>query len=445
MGDLGPGEARERFGTDLAMAQLRVTAAETVKEQAEMSYQAASGFLADAEATVDSATSDLAQVRTTVLSAVETAGEDALDRETLREIMAVRGRSADEIKDYFSHVDKIADGPQPIIIISSADEVSKFGLARVVYGQAGGALGSYAPHFSKKEGSKPGKRELTIPVHSARGFTLDDVTAGSVKVFAKKASDDMAYTSVHANHDLPFDRVHFAGSAQEVESTVGNILNADKRPFADHSTVRALSLPTMVAYGNEAVDALSAKIAKRDSLTAALAKRCMLGLGVTGSADELSNLELPTAVKGGLYMDFAHALDDLLARRGVDDVNLATAEETLAFLGPLQSAIGYQPETVMDSIRERISAVYSGSLRKVITGESFGPGADDVLESVIRPVRDLHELGVSAQGSAGDTVSRVAGEIREQALLRALNHTPRRSFLRRREIKAVLAANDPGC
>ena len=121
MSNLGPGEVLEHFAGDLSTAIDQVAKTEMIHMGAAQAANTAAEFSADTEMIAKTAGSELSALRTTVISAIESAGEDIDGRDVLEATMSAKGRSEQEIEDYFSHIDRIEEDKQPIVIICAAE------------------------------------------------------------------------------------------------------------------------------------------------------------------------------------------------------------------------------------------------------------------------------------------------------------------------------------
>lgn len=350
--------------------------------------------------------------------------------------MSVRGRTDEEIEEYFAHITKIDQEESPIIIISGVEEdIASRGIVTVAYGITAPASAGF-----NKNDKFPGSRDVTIPIYAMQGFSVHHAfgsrSQGGVEVFAKKRTDSSTEEPI-VNTEHPFDKVHFADSAEQVKETIEAVVPADMKSIADHRVVDAINLPTMVAYGEDAVVELSSRISAISSRYMILARRSIEGIGIDtpNILGNLSNMRLAERHRRNFAFDFEQALKDYL-EHGPDDGEI---DERLAFLGPLQEAVEYHPAFVLNDVSASIVGVYSASKGHVVT-EKYS-SADAVRREVADKVKALEEFEIKAteQGMEGRSVRHGAADARaEEILEKALSETPKRKLLVRHGIKRAL-------
>lgn len=422
-----PGEVYEKFADSLAEAETQAAGYNVAADHASSMVTAAMFFDAEIREKLSEADGNLNGHRNFVISAIEAAGSDIEARDIVEATMRVRGRSTEEIETFFEHIDRIEATDQPVAVISTQSDSSAT-KATVTYGN------SRAPVSMPKDENDPRpQRAVSIPLHDPIGFRA--VRGGyvpGVEVFARRG---FKKTPVNINH--PFDRIHFAASGDEVGETVERIVSADQRSGADHAAVNLLGVPTMVAYGAEAVREFA------DQVTAAeeghlskerleiLNERCLDGLDVE-----------------------AVMLDDLIMRRDEQEVFEAALDEAiakfltygghneqLAFLGPLQTSIGYESELVMQAIRNNIVARYLPGTAGYVEAAMLGVDPPSSVEDIVQKgIKGVANYGIEVAEDALETTSR---EIKEDALERALSELPRRKVLAKHRIKVGLSVLQP--
>ncbi len=417
MSDLEPADVFERFAGDLKVAADQVVKTEALEAEAIAAESSAATFLDDAKAASGAAFAELSGLRRTVISAIEATSEDPEDRDALETIMLVRGVPADDIETYFSHVDRLETEQHPIAVITTTEgSLGMRGLVQVGYGRS-----NYHVELAKTS-RMPDAREVIIPVISPRGFgvTTDrSPSRGADAVFAATPEDKSAQLVV-VNRDHAFDSVHFASSAEEVDATVDRVVGADKRSIADHSAVRALNMPTIVAYGEGAVTRVAAQINERNPRLRITNHTALNNFGF-----EIAETDFVRREKELYRGLFRLAIEALLEER-------PEAESGVSFWAPLQDKVNFYPEYVPELIQRATPATYSPSLRRVVT-EDFSDRQAVELE-LRQTAAQLRKLGVSVSGDSVN-IAHSAEEVRRKAVDAALERTPGYRLLARRRIK----------
>ena len=259
--------------------------------------------------------------------------------------MGAKGKTPEEAEKYFEHIEAINDRAQPILVIGGSPEATSiYGLAGVVYGNTAGPddfLGVSRMGTSQGRSARfnydeitPGTRQLDIYARNKVGFVaseFDDdpqqLIATDTKKFSRVVANIYSDEGIH-----PFEEVHFAGTAEEVDEIVGQISSNDNRIRTDHSAFSSLGLPTLVAYGDEAVIAVSERIGENSSTLKVLSKRCMdeAGIDVSGIEPDFSDYKLMAVGGNKLFTEFDDALRTYLSGGEGDQEALAK----LALLGP---------------------------------------------------------------------------------------------------------------
>lgn len=453
---MGPGEALERFSTDLALARTREAAAEVVTGDAEQSAAEAQDFLDGARSALRNASSDREHLEDTAVSAIEAAASSGFYAVGQLEeaILAARGKSEEEIEEYFKHFERINEEEQPVIVIAgSAEDLGVSGLTTVTYGRTAGpddlrAFLKYTRPVGRadddgKASSRPGERNIKIVAKSRRGFVLDDRHDYPTDLFAQ-ADGDGRFDTVPANGNQPFERVHFAGSAEEVQKTIEDVGAERDKTIDDLGALKLLGVPTMVAYGDEAVTELTKIIGENSPReNEMLVRRCIDGLGigssVLGTLPEIEDGRMMSSFGQHLYEKFNSALMIHLSENGPKDMADPDADSsrTLAFLGPMQDAIGFSPKSVLSRIVRSIAigATYSFDEGRVVISKSTAPYA---VESGVNYVAsDLGKFGV--QPSEGSEDLPVAAQrVKTSVILRERDITPKIHFRKRAKLNKAL-------
>lgn len=423
MPGLTPADVFERFAGDLETAAEGVVQTEAVEAEARRVHATAREFLVGASETANTAAKELSGVRRTVINAIEATSEDPEDRDVLGTTMLVRGRSAAEVEQYFGHVDRIQAEEQPIAIVTTTEDVGRGAMVQVGYGLTTPAgRSNYRVQFPKTA-RMPDMRAVTIPVRSGRGFGTDrenQLTA----IFAA-SPDDRRATPVIVNVDHAFDRLNFAGTADEVDAAAAAVALAERKSVADHTALDAVGMPTMVAYGEEAVLRLAEQIEGRTPRFRVYNRRSLQDLGME-AVSPLTELTLGSLEQELYTRQFRTALEELLQ-------GMPEAESGVAFWAPLQDLVEYHPEQVLETIVGATDVYYSPSLGQVIPVNLKHPSRTVEME-LSAAAKQVSRLGVAVP-TAGEQIDNAAQGIRSKVVEEVLSGTPRHRFISRARIR----------
>lgn len=423
MAELTPTDVFERFSGDLEAAARQVVQSGEAEAKAQTAGEQAIIALEDAQMVHEVADARLSSLRNTVIGAVESTTEDPSDRSALGAIMMIRGSSVEEVDSYFTHLDRLQSEEQPIAIVAGATALSGAS-ARLTYGETVKAASPDDGVRLVRDSQIPGSRSVTIPISSPRGFLVDPIPQVSFyNVFATGPDTIIPAEPTVVNNNHPFDRLHLAGTADEVDTHVEQALEAEERSAADNAAMDLLSVPTMVAYGEEAIGRLAIRVTQeRPSLRAAIwAAAYGLDLGYARPTLPLSQEDTYTKI-------FERALRGVLW-------NESGSDSLMAFWAPLQELVEYSPTAALDKLAGEMLAVYSPRTHSVITGEYDDRWA---VENQLRKTAQLaNSLGAHVACSDSN-IKYAAEDVRRRVITKRLDETPRRKiFARHRMQQAV--------
>ncbi len=470
MADLNPGEVLERFREDLDRVHQVEDSCGTIEADALNAASAASEFAESAKSIMDSATRDTESVVKPALAAIEeAAGRNPSSDEAIRAIMSVKGKTDEEIEAHFEHFEATSEEEQPVIVIGGSEKgLGLEGLISVTYGRTAtkneirSFLKTYTGHGTHVDSRKRGlgERYIGILAKSQRAFSVSTSDEYPIDLFADQPTAER-FSLISANSNMaahPFEEIHFAGNAVEVRDMTESIVGAYRKPsVADAMAVQSLGLPTMVAYGEDAVLELSARIGETNPQSRILARRCIEGLGIDMEyiADELPDEDIPNLSEkivsdfgNHLFVKFDEALTEFLRHGGTP---AADHIRTLAFLAPMQKAIGYAPPTVLDKmvgeLSSQINVNYSfveGVEVTVAAVKPLSPTEASETKSVKSELEKLmdrmEELGIAYVPKDGLDMEMLARRVERPAVRKELANTSKIHFAKRDDLKVCVRA-----
>lgn len=451
MTQMGPGEVFEKFSGDLEDARLRRDGLRIATEGALSMAESAMQFADGVKSEFDEAEQGFDSLSSTVVGGIEATEAHPNDPDKLAAIMQVRGRTSEETASYFGHIDKINSDKQPVVVINGDPGiVAAGGLTSVTYGRTAGPrdfLGVITPRnqhgsaiFNYEERDL-GTRQLDLYLEDLTGFVVDGSEDDPKELItgSQLGGGFIAVTAnPYGNDGLhPFEAINFAGSAEEVEDLIEKITSQDKRLKVDGYALRHLGVPTMVAYGDEAVIAVSERFAEGKSTLQVLSKHCMdiAGIDVSKITPDFSNYELMTTGGSTLFREFDEAFKAYLS--GGEDAEEAFAK--LAFLGPIHRVFGYHPEYVEMIIDENVQAHYLEA-NPGIPREQGIPETGE-LRYHLRNMRGwLERVGITTSYTAeGFDVRAKTAEIRDSLIKEKLADTAPWRLLKRNKLASLLS------
>ncbi|HEX5798158.1 MAG TPA: hypothetical protein VFX79_02280 [Candidatus Saccharimonadales bacterium] len=403
MADLGPGEVMERFRGDLQQATQRVERSEAAKSEAEKAAADASGAATAASSGVTEAKGAQHKTERVVISALESLGVDPGDKELCAALMEVRGKSETEIQDYFAHLQRLGESGQPFVVIEGIGKTISQNL--IIYGRT---AGTEDDHSLLKRGDSLGDRRLTIPASQTIGFgTLELELHGRSKaeMFMSKDSDGIGSSEeviVNPNQIFrPFEEIHFVESGEDIERLTGEVAGSDDIEAADNIALKELGLPAMVAYGQDAVQAVTRKLASRGEKHDIFSMAAYERLGLpTIDGRSLSDLEISDETRENLQYQFHLAIADFLENRD-RPLNRSEREGGVTFMSALQDKIGFNESEVIESIKMVIDrGITTRRADKKYTARTKeGPRPTKAMTIA---ATDLAELGVSVSPDSAE-------------------------------------------
>lgn len=402
MADLRAGEVLERFRDDLLKVDTRVGQCEAVETEATKLAGTYSASRDHARARLAGAYDDRSETRDTLIAILEAVQGDPEDRETIAAILEVKGRSKEEAEGHLAHLDRLDEESQPVAIVVNENLTGVGGVTRVIYGRSNPDIFG---GLKLSQGDKKGERTLQLSLSDTSGFTISKIDGSDDESKSLIGVGADSFEEVVLNPRYPFEDIGFVSSAEGVGDRIkdlGWLTDVRNRDGADEVALQTLAVPTLVAYGVEAVKEVSSRIANSGTFNAFLARRCMEGVGV----------ELPKVVeffkpindqdRQGLAFEFVQVINQRLKTDGpIDPIH----GRILTFLGPLQDTLFVTPETVFDNImhtvRGRTVVGKVGKEYEPLVGQQL-QGRKTVEEEMNRLIEMLKVYGISAKPSAED-------------------------------------------
>lgn len=423
MADMGPGEVMEHFRGDLLKAETKVGQSEAVEADAAKAVESASQTFEHASRRAADAIGVRESKRNVVIAALEALDVDPGDQELCSALMQVKGKSDEEIRDYFAHQDRLREREQPIVIVRGAGELATPSTVVVIFGQT---VADETAQASLARRRHKGDRGLQIPFKRKIGFGnrgLDSTGRSGKHMFAGIDAGHEVET-VEANPDHPFEEVHFASSAIEVEEIADVMEDSDTRERTDQKALEEFGVPTLVAYGGDAVRAVAARVASRSEGHNIFTRRSIEEIGLPPlGGKSLADMEISDELSENLRLQFYLALSGFMNEKYSAVRRGDRVAGTLEFLAPLQDKIGLSEAGIVDEIKRGHSSglrARKGANGKYVarTQKGQGPRARQVVRQT---AEGLAEFGVSVSPD-GDAVKRAGYELEIDRLDFMLRH-----------------------
>ncbi len=347
---VAPQEVVDQFRGELDVAAATAQQAKQQEAEAERVHL-------EASSASDQADEKLHSLRTVAVAAVE-ACDDTDTHETLAALLAIKGKPEEEVEDYIGHLESICSTESllPVAIVSGSSKFSSH-QPSVTYGRI---VPPHTQFLVNRDTTGRLDRSIVARVDDPRVLVGREGTPLQLDGFAARkqdgTSEDLESTVLELplNPDQPFEDIRFAATSERINEIIEQA-GADSVTLSetDQKIFRAFGIPAVVAYGNEAVAAVSERLVKNSDYSKLFIRRSLKGLGV--SVEAVADAE-PTEHTRSIIRDklIKELTQVLKTREPHTRPEISSGLSRLAFLGSLQDSLEATPEFVLEGIVEEL-------------------------------------------------------------------------------------------